>query len=416
MTIATSRLDRATRFAVGATPIRITDEGYKVYEGTSTMGNVILPYTNPTRLEFRPESEATSESAIESMEGVPITNDHPSELLTPDTVKEHTEGAVLKAWLEDGPYPKIKVRLIAYTRSLQDDIEAGKVELSPGYNTDPVVERGEHEGRPYDVVQRNVRYNHLAVVDQARTVAPNGDVARLDKDDTVMDPEKITGEAGNADANDKTRTDAARKDGLSDEGMALLAKMPEEDQKMIESLMKGADKADEVNVEIESGGEEEEMESENMDMQAQMDKLKADMAALMGRGDSKPAPSSHRLDAAKIIERAEAKAREAAEKQTATLLADRQLLANAGVRVDGFGSNDAFAAMLAEIKTHTPDLYGSAERALKGGRLDDVRDLFNSAAKVSKESRSDANAEEIGEIFTAPAADAPAGLSANVRF
>lgn len=400
--IGVTRLDRRTRIAVGATPIRVTAEGWKVYEGTATMGNVILPYQNPLRLEFRPEEEATSDEAVESMEGVPITNDHPDDLLDPNTVKEHTEGAVLKAWKESGEFPKIRVRLIVYTKALQDQIEAGKVELSPGYNTDPDLSPGEYKGQPFHVVQRRVKYNHLAVVDQARTRAPDGSVARLDKEDTMDN--KNTGEVETNEADATARNDAKRSDMLSEESMAMVAKMPEADQKMIMEALeaKASTAADEVNVEIE-GGESGSEEEEVMDkaMKDQLDALAADMAMLkdmMGKRGDSAVSTGHRLDAAEVIRKAEESARKAAEAQTSSLLRDLDLCRSAGVRVDGHDSTAAFAAMLGTIGEHTPDLKAAAERALKSGRLDDVRDFFNSAAAVGKAKRADSNANTIGEI------------------
>ena len=57
------------------------------------------------------------------------------------------------------------------------DVEAGKRQLSCGYTCDleKADDGANHMGMPYDYIQRNIRLNHVAIVDRARA----GDAARI---------------------------------------------------------------------------------------------------------------------------------------------------------------------------------------------------------------------------------------------
>lgn len=64
------------RVPLAATPVEVTPEGFEVYEGTATFGDV----------------------------GVPLTLGHPPRLLTAETAKPYLLGTVLAAW-RDGNAP-----------------------------------------------------------------------------------------------------------------------------------------------------------------------------------------------------------------------------------------------------------------------------------------------------------------------
>lgn len=178
------------RVALAATPVEVTAEGYEVYEGTATFGDVVLDYPEHGRAEFRPASEILSDEAIASMVGVPLTLGHPPRLLTAETARPYLRGAVLAAWREGNA---LRVRVVVHDAELAKAIRAGTVELSPGYRSRPRLAAGTFGGRPYQAIQEHVRFNHNAVVDRARAVTPEGDVARLDQESsTTMDMIEIT--------------------------------------------------------------------------------------------------------------------------------------------------------------------------------------------------------------------------------
>lgn len=185
--------------AMGATPVETRPDGSKVYEGAASFGDVVKKYPDlkPPRNEFIPADEAMSPEALATLEGLRFTAgtrsrdwdgkiqlaaDHTPELDDPNG--EAIEGAVLRGWREDsavpGEPPALKVRVIVYTRAAQDLLERGVRDLSFGFRTDEERKDGVHAGVPYQRVQRNIRYYHLALVTSARSRTPSGRRARFD--------------------------------------------------------------------------------------------------------------------------------------------------------------------------------------------------------------------------------------------
>ena len=416
---AGERTDRLMPIKFGASPTKITNEGFRHYKGTATIGDVILPYANPARLEFRPADEVLSDEAIDSMVGKPITNDHPSALLNStehEEVKRRVEGAVISAVRAETKLgmPCMEVEVVVYTHPLQRLIEEGKAELSPGYGLteDPKYDSGEavrvvgeHEGRPYHVVQRDVKYNHLAVVDAARTRTPAGEVARLDEDD--MTEKKNPGEAEQADATNKTgdkpSTDAKRLDmDLSSEAMEAIAALPEDDRKLLAAAMEAMKPSDDGESEGEEDSEEESDMSEMDEIKAKMDKMQAAIDKMSSRSDSKPAKTTAHFDAGDVIAKASEAAIKAADQHTASLYKDIETVrASSPERLDGYSQGEVYAAMLAEINEQTPGVKGLAERAIKEHRLDDVKDLYAEAVRVKGAKRLDAQENSIGGLVFA---------------
>lgn len=184
----TFRFDSGSGRGLGATPIRETPEGYKVYKGVAAFGDVVLEYPEDGVNEFAPTADVMGPGIAESIVGVPFSIHHPDDLLSaddPDTLQATAVGAVLAAKpnLQAKP-PQLEVEVVVWTRPAQEDIESGRVaELSPGYNRDPEkAPRGAAlGGKPYQIVQRRRRYNHLSGVIAARGVTPDGRRARLDE-------------------------------------------------------------------------------------------------------------------------------------------------------------------------------------------------------------------------------------------
>ena len=100
------RNDRLGPISFGATPTKITDEGFRHYTGTATIGDVILPYSNPMRLEFRPADEVLSDDAIETMVGKPIT-DAPPTLARVATEPGHVAGEIRAVRMTVEPEPDL---------------------------------------------------------------------------------------------------------------------------------------------------------------------------------------------------------------------------------------------------------------------------------------------------------------------
>jgi len=111
---------------------------------------------------MRPETEVFAKDSLSSYSGKPMTNDHPSEPVTAETWKRDAIGAIGEEVMRDGDY--IRVPLIMMDAAAIEDYKAGKRELSMGYEAD--IEFVDHAD--YDAIQKNIRINHIALVEKGR--------------------------------------------------------------------------------------------------------------------------------------------------------------------------------------------------------------------------------------------------------
>ena len=144
---------------------------------------------------LRPAEELSRQETLDSARLLPWIDDHPPVLLG-----RREEGKVLPEdkgiggvtgediYFKDGIlYGNIKF----LTEALADQYRQGKKELSMGYACDYVPESGEFEGEPYQFKQVNIRFNHLALVENGRM---GKDVAVLDSTDkeiSMKDEDRI---------------------------------------------------------------------------------------------------------------------------------------------------------------------------------------------------------------------------------
>jgi hypothetical protein len=124
--------------------------------------------------ELRPPEEVFVEDSLNSLKHIPITDlggDHPPEMVILENVKRYQVG--ITGERVDVQRPYVAVDAILFAKETVDRLDRMKTsgkkqELSLGYDCDVSRESGTWEGQPYDAIQRNIRYNHLSLVDQAR--------------------------------------------------------------------------------------------------------------------------------------------------------------------------------------------------------------------------------------------------------
>lgn len=110
--------------------------------------------------EFRSPEEVFKVDSLSSYQGVPITNGH-NGLITKDN-PNGIIGTVISTGVQDGD--NVRAELI-----IHDPNKLGnRKELSCGYTCDLDPTPGEHNGQRYDYQQRNIKINHLAVVNKGR--------------------------------------------------------------------------------------------------------------------------------------------------------------------------------------------------------------------------------------------------------
>ena len=158
-----------------------TDEGF--IKDSPIIGRTgILIYQNAdgsTRREYRPPEEAFNIDSLASIRGKPITMGHHG-LVTNETYNQSKPiGTVLSEGKQDGE--NIRADVVIY------DLNTDDRELSCGYQTELEETSGVTEdGQHYDAIQRNIIYNHLAIVPRGRA----GHNARLNMDgEQILDME-----------------------------------------------------------------------------------------------------------------------------------------------------------------------------------------------------------------------------------
>ncbi len=186
-----------------------TPEGF--LKGRAIVTNVgVFTYRNAdgtTHTELRLPEEVFDSASLESLKMKPITNDHPTELVLPENVKQYQVGSLgdnpssttqASDWsgarnrtfeITDGYHLAIDI-IITEDQAIKD-VENGKRALSCGYTCD--LEKAQDGSRwcgiAYDYIQRNIRYNHVALVDSARA----GDEAKIRMDSGVSINTKTKG-------------------------------------------------------------------------------------------------------------------------------------------------------------------------------------------------------------------------------
>jgi len=116
---------------------------------------------------FRPAEEVFSEESLSSFTNKPITDNHPEELVNATNSKMLSVGHAGPEVTQDGDF----ATTVLYVTDAEAiaKIESGKVELSNGYVADIDWTPGiSPEGDTYDAVQRNIKGNHIAIVERGR--------------------------------------------------------------------------------------------------------------------------------------------------------------------------------------------------------------------------------------------------------
>lgn len=263
-----------------------TPEGY--LKGTASITNIgVFLYQKAdgtVEAELRHPDDVFASESLDSYRMKPLTNDHPTEKVTAENIKQYQVGNL-------GELPgEVQGIYLVMDMIIQDaqavmDVLGGKVELSVGYECDVVDESGTWLGVPYTKRQKNIRANHVAIVDRARA----GETAkiRLDSADAIMVSDAVP------------RT--AEKDTCGGKPMADLKKIKldggimeyEVDAQVAIALDSAIKKADSVQVSLDTMTQEKsKVEAERDTLKDKADSLEKELAAA----------KAEKLDSAKIDE------------------------------------------------------------------------------------------------------------------
>lgn len=161
-----------------------------MFEGYATRAGVFLyrRADGSVARELRPVEEVSRADSLATLGRKPYTDDHPPEFVTPKNAKKYQDGTIGEniVWEARGAGGFVKVTGIVTDEKAIREIEDGKRELSCGYVCEVEDSAGVHpEFGPYDRIQRNIRYNHLAGVRQGRA-GPDVKMNMDSADDAVM--------------------------------------------------------------------------------------------------------------------------------------------------------------------------------------------------------------------------------------
>lgn len=144
----------------------------------------VFEYRNPDgsiRREYRPPEEVFNKDSLESFAMVPVTNDHPPEDLNASNARKYAVGSTGESVRKDDDH--VASSIMVYDAATIAEMEKGKLQVSCGYIADVFDEPGVTPGGlKYDSIQRNIRGNHVAIVDVARA----GKTAQIRMDAAVM--------------------------------------------------------------------------------------------------------------------------------------------------------------------------------------------------------------------------------------
>lgn len=134
------------------------------------LGSEIPGAKEPNRIYYvyRPAEELSRPETIESFKLMPFIDEH--EVLGVGGMaaeRKGIQGTIGEQVYFEDPY--LRGNLMIHSNAAQSLIKAGKVELSPCYGCDWVEGDGTYNGQAYQYTQRNLRGNHLALVEEGRT-------------------------------------------------------------------------------------------------------------------------------------------------------------------------------------------------------------------------------------------------------
>lgn len=161
------------RFQFGDAAIRQTGDGYLAARPRvgrvgiqDYLGAELGVNDKQTVKVYRPEDEVFHIDAFASLANKTVTDDHPSELVNAHNWRKYAVGMMGNEVARDGDF--IRVPLMVMDADTIRKIADGKSELSLGYTCELDFTPGSFNNEHYDAVQRNIRINHVAIVDSAR--------------------------------------------------------------------------------------------------------------------------------------------------------------------------------------------------------------------------------------------------------
>ncbi len=185
--------------------------------------------------QLRTSEEVFSEEHMASLSGLPLTNNHPSEMVTPENASDYIVGMAsdtpkrVFAPVQGDSEEYVQQKLTFMDADVIEMIVSKqKTQFSLGYNCELDFTPGVYKGENYDAVQRNIRCNHGSLVTKARggsnckVILDDGtekifNLDGLSVDDTIINPTE--------ECNVKIFTQGGREYKVEDDVHALLTSL-----------------------------------------------------------------------------------------------------------------------------------------------------------------------------------------------
>ena len=159
------------RFDVGTFKATKMSNGWLRAPASLTRAGV-FEYRNPdgtVRRELRPPEEVAKTDSLATLEMVPVTLRHPPALLNASNTKQYSIGSAGSAVHFDTASLLVNGELLITDAAGVNGAETGKSrELSCAYECREDHTPGVWQGQPYDLIQRDIKYNHVALEPMGR--------------------------------------------------------------------------------------------------------------------------------------------------------------------------------------------------------------------------------------------------------
>lgn len=151
--------DRPSKTAAGylRAPARLTRVGIFEYRD---------PVSGKLSRELRPADEVFNADSLDSLRMVPLTLGHPAGGLDAKRARKESRGSVGENVVQDGDF--VAASIVVHDETMVQALEDGTRQISCGYSCKVDPTPGEYNGQRYDGVQREIRYNHVALVERGR--------------------------------------------------------------------------------------------------------------------------------------------------------------------------------------------------------------------------------------------------------
>lgn len=152
-------------------------------------------YPEDGLVEYRPPEEVFSDASLASLAGIPVTLRHPAAGVTPENARGVQVGHASdlapesRVKIDGSPHEWVRAALYIAAGDVQDAVERGDAgTISCGYSCELDHTPGvAPDGTKYDAVQRNIRFNHVAILTADQQPRAGGDAKlRLDSQGKPM--------------------------------------------------------------------------------------------------------------------------------------------------------------------------------------------------------------------------------------